>query len=415
MFTDLSKNQSFSLQQLIEQNLHEFTLTKKYKEINLHLVDDLVSPLLVKADAKQLQHIFRELLVNAVELAHATKIIVSLKQLLKTEKDILVEFTVEDNGTHISHAEVMGYQQGICEIESKVEEYGGKLESSYVEAIGNTVKFMVKFSWEDSEVTLTNSTFNKLKGKKILLAEDNEINQKIIAHLLRREKLEVDVANDGKEAVELFEKNHYDLLLLDLQMPHMDGYETANYIRRKLKSLVPIVAMTASAFANEQTRCFEVGINQYLSKPFSPDDLFQRLRYFLLNEHRVTHQKPLRQSTRDLYSLQSLKQTSEEDQVLEVLEMFLEKTPQLLAEIRKDIRSREFGSMIKKTAKLKGSLGSLQMQSMMLLVDEIEIFTKTEDYKNIPETVDQLFKEYELVGPMLQRELALLKEKVSAK
>ena len=415
MFTDLSKNQSFSLQQLIEQNLHEFTLTKKYKEINLHLVDDLVSPLLVKADAKQLQHIFRELLVNAVEWAHATKIIVSLKQLLKTEKDILVEFTVEDNGTHISHAEVMGYQQGIREIESKVEEYGGKLESSYVEAIGNTVKFMVKFSWEDSEVTLTNSTFNKLKGKKILLAEDNEINQKIIAHLLRREKLEVDVANDGKEAVELFEKNHYDLLLLDLQMPHMDGYETANYIRRKLKSLVPIVAMTASAFANEQTRCFEVGINQYLSKPFSPDDLFQRLRYFLLNEHRVTHQKPLRQSTRDLYSLQSLKQTSEEDQVLEVLEMFLEKTPQLLAEIRKDIRSREFGSMIKKTAKLKGSLGSLQMQSMMLLVDEIEIFTKTEDYKNIPETVDQLFKEYELVGPMLQRELALLKEKVSAK
>lgn len=406
---------SFNLQQLLEACLEKFKRSEQYKEITLHLIDDLVSPLCVISDQKKVEQVFMQLLVNAVENAGASKIIVSLKQLLKTEKDILLEFIVEDNGLDGYEIDI-NYQQQIQNIQLLIEKVGGKAEMSSVEGIGNTIKFIIKFLWDACPSgEIPESFSNKLKGKRILLAEDNEINQKIIAHLLRKEKIIVDIANDGREALELFENNNYDLVLLDLQMPFLDGFETANYIRKKLKSTIPIVAMTASAFSNEQTRCFEVGINQYLSKPFAAEDLFQRLRYFLLNEHQLNYQRPSQNSARDLYSLHLLKQANDEEQLIEILEMFIDYTPALLAEIQNELAEQKLAFVIKKTAKLKGSLGSLQMQSMMRIVDEIEMFIRLEDYNKIPMAVDRLYKEYELVGPLLEKELEELKTRVSVK
>lgn len=410
---------SFTLQALIEESLHQFKQKKKYKDIVLHLIDDLISPLEVRGEREKFKKILNLLFANAVDHVGASKIIVSLKQLLKTEHEVLLEFTVEDNGftSAIEHKdEISLYKQGLEKILQLIEDFGGKTEVSSLDGIGNTVKFLVKFFWEASVDTLSEpASTNKLAGKRILVAEDNEINQKIIVHLLRKEKLYVDLANDGKEAVDFFEKNEYDLLLLDLQMPHMDGYQTANYIRKKLKSTIPIVAMTASAFSNEQTRCFEVGINQYLSKPFAPEDLFQRLRYFLLNEHQLKHQKPIEQNSGDLYSLQSLRETNEEDQIIEIIEMFLNQTPKLLAELKKERQAQDIPSLIKITAKLKGSLGSLQMQSMMQITDEIEFLIKIEDANKIPVAIEQLCSEYELISSLLEKELIDIKTQLSLK
>jgi CheY-like chemotaxis protein len=244
-----------------------------------------------------------------------------------------------------------------------------------------------------------------------LVAEDNEINQKIISHLLKKENINVDIANDGKEAVEFFEKKTYDLLLLDLQMPHMDGFQTAKYIRKILGSCVPIIAMTAGAYANEQTRCFEIGINQYLSKPFTPEDLFLRLKYLLLNEHDLKKPKTSAIANKSLYGLNSLRQTNEEEQVIEILEMFIENTPQLLKEIKQSIARDDIDNVIKKTAKLKGSLGSLQMQSMMKIIDEMEIAVRMEDIPAIPSIMEKLHKEYDAIVPLLRKELNAMKIK----
>jgi CheY-like chemotaxis protein/HPt (histidine-containing phosphotransfer) domain-containing protein len=346
-------------------------------------------------------------LSNAVDKAGASKIVISLKQLLKTDSEVLLEFTVEDNGNAEEHPEkVFALKRGLVRIRTMIEAFGGKTEISSLEGIGTTVKFLVKFKWEHTSSESVSDVQNKLSGKRILVAEDNEINQKIIAHLLRKQNIHTDLANDGKEAVDMFEKNTYDLLLLDLQMPHMDGFQTANYIRKKLKSHIPIIAMTASAFSNEQTRCFEVGINQFIRKPFSPEDLFQRLRYFLLNEHQITYHKPVELGgNRDLYSLHSLRKTHEELQIVEIIEMFTKQTPQLLTQIRTDIELQNLASVIKKTANLKGSLGSLHMHSMMQIVEEIELFIKVEDVAKIPLALNQLVDEFKLIVPLLQREV----------
>jgi CheY-like chemotaxis protein len=409
----------FKLQDLINESLTAFRNDPKFKKVSLHLIDDLVSPLSIMGNREHLKEVLGLLLSNGVELVRASKVIISLRQLLKTENEVLLEFTVEDDGLKkqtdfIDHR--YSYKRSLASVRSLIKEFGGKAEISSFEGIGTTIKFLAKFYWvSEEEEVATTTKYHRLSGKKILVVEDNEINQKIIAHLLRKEKILVNVANDGKQAIELFEKAKYDLILLDLQMPFMDGFQTANYIRKKLLSTVPIVAMTASAFANEQTRCFEVGINQYLSKPFTPDDLFKRLRYFLLKEHVVSTPKAsIETVTKNLFSLQSLKQTNEEEQILEILEMFIEDTPYLLDQIKKDVDRQDAESFFKNTAKFKGSLGSLQMQSMMKVVNQLELFIRTDDMAHVPSTINELYRSHESIVPLIQAEVKKLKSKSKA-
>jgi CheY-like chemotaxis protein len=404
---------SFKLQQLIEECLHKVKLNEHYKDVSLHLIDDLISPLFIKGNSKRLKEVLNLLLFNAANLAKASKIVISLKQLLKTHNEILLEFTVEDNALkNISEPceFAFDYKRNLVIARNLIEAFGGQTEISTLEGIGTSVKFLVKFFWQEPPIQSDNDSHNKLAGKKILVAEDNEINQKIIAHLLKKENIETDIANDGKEAIELFEKKDYDLLLLDLQMPHMDGFQTAKYIRKILGSNIPIVAMTAGAYANEQTRCFEIGINQYLSKPFSAEDLFQRLKYLLLNEHQLKHHKiPAPVSKKDIYNLTPLKQSNDEDEVIEILEMFITKTAGLIKEIKQAIEQEDYDIMVKKTAKLKGSLGSLQAYSMMKIVEEMELFIRMEDIHKIQMAVEKLQKEYDVVASLLAKELSKMK------
>lgn len=407
-----SKQSSFRLQQTIEACLAKFRLDERHKNVSLHLIDDLVAPLSIKGEEQQLAKILDLIFLNAIAVINATKVNIYLKQLLTTQHEVLLEFTVEDNGIKDfidSNEFAIAYKNNLQEIKKEIESCGGKTEISSLEGVGTTVKFLLKFLTE-VPVELSRSTLgNKLADKRILIAEDNEINQKIIAHLLKKENIEADVANNGKEAVELFEKNKYDLVLLDLQMPYMDGFQTAKYIRKIIGSNVPIVAMTAGAFANEQIRCFEIGINQYLSKPFTADDLFQRLKYLLLNEHII---KPKKRSSalssNALYNLNTLKLSNDEKEVIEILEMFVSKTPVLLEEIKEAMETEEASCIIKRIAKLKGSLGSLQMQTAMQIVDEIENYIRLDDIHKIPVAIEKLHAEYNIIAPLLIKELRQL-------
>jgi CheY-like chemotaxis protein len=165
-----------------------------------------------------------------------------------------------------------------------LEECGGKADINSLYGVGTTFKFLLKFSKEPKTETIPTSE-KKLAGKRILVADDNELNQKIIEHLLKKEGMIVDVANDGREALDLYEKNrNYDLLLLDLQMPHVDGFQAANYMRKKLACQVPIIALTAGYYPDSDARCFEVGFNQCIHKPLKPHDLMNSLNYFLLEQ-----------------------------------------------------------------------------------------------------------------------------------
>ena len=123
-----------------------------------------------------------------------------------------------------------------------------------------------------------------LKGVRVLLVEDYPINVKVVCKFLERWQVEIDVAENGLVATQKFEKGKYDIVLMDIQMPVMDGY-TASEIIRSNDADVPIIALTGSATFTNQDRAFSAGMNDYVTKPFNPKDLFQKIaKYSFRNE-----------------------------------------------------------------------------------------------------------------------------------
>ena len=274
----------FVLQQVLTQSIQKLPAKSA---VPIRVIDDFVATISLYGQAQNLQKVLRLLITNAIN-SPVTQIVVSTKQLLQTDKDVLLEFSVTDepgkackNSIQFSPANTAVLQQA----EVMIAEMGGKSERINLSGAGIGLKFILKYGWFEP-VSTPGSVLPivELAGKKILLAEDNEINQKWLTQLLIKQGIEVDVAGDGKSAIDMIEKgNAYDLVLMDLQMPHMNGFEAANYIRKKISTTLPIIAVTASICAKEREECLKLGMNEYLTKPFEPKHLIDMLHCFLIN------------------------------------------------------------------------------------------------------------------------------------
>jgi CheY-like chemotaxis protein len=137
----------------------------------------------------------------------------------------------------------------------------------------------------------TEKSYGELANNKILLVEDNAINQLVVAKMLRKLGMEVVTANNGLLALEAYDKEYFDLVLMDIQMPEMDGYRTTAEIRKNSdprKRDVPIIALTASAFLTEKEKAKLFGMNDHVGKPFGPEDLLDKMINCLAtNKHSI--------------------------------------------------------------------------------------------------------------------------------
>ena len=143
-----SKPSSFRLQQTIEACLQKFRLDEKHKNVSLHLIDDLVAPLSIRGEEKTLAKILDLIFFNAIAVINATKVNIYLKQLLTTHNEVLLEFTVEDNGTKNfidSNEFAVAYKNNLQEIKKEIESFGGKTEISSLEGVGTTIKFLFPY------------------------------------------------------------------------------------------------------------------------------------------------------------------------------------------------------------------------------------------------------------------------------
>lgn len=127
-----------------------------------------------------------------------------------------------------------------------------------------------------------NAIINPLKRLKILVAEDNEVNQRVLRAILERAGYNCDYAKDGKEAVERYPGGNYDVILMDCQMPFLDGLQATSEIRNlEVQSKLnrcPIVALTANAMKGDRERCLNVGMDDFISKPFKSQDLLAKIQ-----------------------------------------------------------------------------------------------------------------------------------------
>lgn len=189
---------------------------------------------------------------------------------------IFEEFSREHTTTE---NKVAGTGLGLPIVKSMIELMGGSIQVESTQGVGT--KFTVDISFDMAseadvyrdQISEQPDVLEKLEGKRILLAEDNDLNAEIAIELLAEEKIVVDRAKDGAECLDKLEKavpGYYDMILMDIQMPVMDGYDAAARIRRmkdEKKASIPIIAMIANAFAEDRQKAISMGMNDHVAKP----------------------------------------------------------------------------------------------------------------------------------------------------
>ncbi len=427
---------SFQLQKVLDQAVAPFRLKAKEKGIKISFAIDTSVPLQLTGDPLRVTQILSNLLSNAMKFTEAGTIEVRVCEEMQHREEGKTSLCVfvTDTGIGIPGEKLDhifdSFEQATAETTRKYggtglglsitrqlcEMMGGRIAVSSEVGKGTTFRvklpFAIAATGAAAEPTAheTDRLHDDISGKRILVAEDNEINQKVIMHVLQRAGISTTITNNGKEAVDLLETGEeFDLIILDLQMPLMNGFQTATYIRTKLELSTPIIAMTASALRNEKMRCFDLGMNEYLTKPFVPAELYEVLRRFLLAQPAIENQtevKQPKQTGTELYNLSLIYEMDDQEYVSEVLQLFLSTTPVLLTEMHEACLYENWEEVYRKAHKLKSSLGILQMNLMLGVITTIELQAKEqENIERIPDGLKKATELFELIRPMIEAEL----------
>jgi two-component system sensor histidine kinase/response regulator len=254
-------------------------------------------------------------------------------------------------------------------------------------------------------------------GARILIAEDNPVNQKVAVRMLERLSYQADVAADGLEAVEALSRVPYAVVLMDVQMPEMDGYAATAEIRRREEGTerrTPIIAMTANAMEGDQEKAREAGMDDYVSKPVKPEELDEVLKRWIPREGAIDAASvasdgsadPTENETPvDQAVLENLRELGGSEMVSELVEMFFEDASSSLSALREAVEGGDVHSVERIAHTLKGSSGNMGAKRMAGLWSELEEVGASGDLSGVPELLEQLEEEFGRVRPVLEAEV----------
>jgi PAS domain S-box-containing protein len=240
----------------------------------------------------------------------------------------------------------------------------------------------------------------------ILLAEDNLVNQKLAVRLLERRGHQVVVANNGREAVEMLKRQHFDAILMDVQMPEMDGYEATAAIRREEQTTgkhIPILAMTAYAMKGDRERCLEVGMDGYISKPVRAKELFESLEGIPVQptSSEVSTPPPAAYSADGvLDETDALSRVGEDRELLsELAEVFVSESPRLLEAIRAAISNQDAAKLRITAHSLKGAIDNFAAQDAYQAALRLEMLGRNGNLAEAEQACSTLQKEMDRLLP----------------
>ncbi|MEQ8924459.1 MAG: ATP-binding protein [Fulvivirga sp.] len=414
----------FNIKYQLSAVLDTFLYQSKAKGIDLNYNIDKKADGVLIGDPARLNQILINLVSNAVKFTHVGEINISVT-LEKEEKGHKhIKFKVRDTGVGIPAKKVHhifdsftqadasvtrrygGTGLGLTIVKELVELQNGSIHVESEEHIGTVFTFIIPYlvGREIDLVQPKSSDFKKtlkysLKGVKILLVEDNEVNRLYANSILEKWQCNVVEAENGYMAVEKLKEEDFDIVLMDVQMPIMDGYEATRKIRNTIdgiKKHIPIVALTANAIKGDIEKCKESGMNDYLSKPFHPESLYKMIVKFVDPEAKkiaVNNQHAAVEASNQLTNLKYLKSICDGDVkfMTEMVETFISNTPATINKMQNWSDKADWEMVGKLAHKMKPSVTFVGLEPAKHIIKEIEDAGKHNMHTDrIPGKINQL-------------------------
>ncbi|MFV8393404.1 response regulator [Flavobacterium sp. LB2P6] len=360
----------FIMKSSISAMLHLFDT--KIQEKNLKLVKkyDNKIPDVLEGDPIRLHQIILNLVSNAVKFTAKGQITVSVDLLHENDYQVILEFAITDTGIGISE-EIIGtifenFQQatsetsrlyggtglGLAIVKQLIEPQGGSIRVKSTINKGSTFSFTLPFQKTDAGAELENELIalnSEMKNIKVLVVEDIALNQLLMKTLLDDFGFDRDIAENGKIAIKKLKEKEYDIILMDLQMPEMNGFEATEYIRNTMNSKIPIIALTADVTTVDLAKCKAVGMNDYIAKPVDERLLYSKIVNLLTKPKLAEATENLEQKNNikkkikyiDLVYLNH-RTKSNPKLMMEMISLYLAQTPPLISTIKQSLEDQNW-------------------------------------------------------------------------
>ena len=393
------ENIGFEMTEVIEKAMQVMLYKAEEKGISITKnISEGISPVLL-GDPYRINQVLLNLINNAIKFTEKGKVSIGCERVKETITTQTLKITVSDTGIGMEKEFVDRiFEKFTQEDVSVTRRYGGtglglSISKELVALMGGEIKVVsekntgtdISFYLELKKGIIAdlpskevvNIDTRILTGKKILVVDDNEMNRLVATTILNNYGALCIEAVNGKESVEILEADKIDLVLMDIQMPVMDGIEATRIIRKDISETLPVIALTANAIKGANEKYFALGMNDYLSKPFTENDLIKICAIWLGKKMMFTTSvKPVEEpSSALLYNLSYLEEISRGDAVFinKMIELFIDQMPMSLKEINEAYAGQNMPNVKALAHRTKSSIDTLCISSLQDEIRELEI------------------------------------------
>lgn len=432
----------FDVRKLLSAILDVFQLTSQQKGLSLKLDYPGEVPSVFRGDPHRLRQILTNLIGNAVKFTEKGWVKIAVEAIPRAENHYILKFLVEDTGIGIAETKKEKLFQSFSQADSSTtRKFGGSglglsiskkiidlmqgdIQFESEEDKGSSFWFSVVLAKGDAaliESPEINTIDERVGSKRILIAEDNALNRKVAAKILGRVGYLVDTVSNGKEVLGATQLTRYDAILMDCQMPHLDGYQATAVIREREKDTgkhTPIIALTAHAMVSDRKKCLDAGMDEYLSKPFDPKTLRKVIESlteeknkalsFSKNARRKIRLKSKRVDVEVLKEVIALKEVDGFAFANELLTLFSKSTPKEIAKLEKALKGKELPKVADIAHSLKSSSGNLGALAFHQLCKTLERAARNGELAKAKKIFSVLRQEFSKTDAELRKEVKSL-------
>ena len=429
----LIEKKPFNIYDLLKDASGTFEIRAREKGLRFSVMVDPYMPPVISGDPHRLVQVLNNLLGNALKFTDNGYIWLQVSLAEQRDNALTLEFHVKDSGIGIAPEQLSRIFEAFEQEENTIsKQYGGTglgltITRHMVQMQGGTItadsikgketSFRVRLPFEITRENINLETVVtgrreeqqgelRFPGKRVLVFEDNEINQEILALNLKKYEVSVETAADGIIGIDILKKDGaFDLVLLDIRMPRMDGFEVLRIIRGELQLTMPVIVLTASVLQNEKGKCIELGANDYMSKPFTRKQLETTLTNYL--GPTPAQDSLLKVEELPHFTFDNLLILDNKETIRKLIDQYRETVPATLEELQLLAVISDWQAIAKRVHKLKSSLSIIYIEDLYSILSEIELDIKEkEQYDNVPQLIEQALS-------IIRSWLPLMEEKIS--